>query len=75
MAIKVSVPSSNPRIVSTVATGSKRVTSAKVEQLANVDSTTLEDGYTLVYDEASGKWVAQAISSSLQLENLDGGTY
>jgi len=75
MAIKVSVPSSNPRIVSTVATGSKRVTSAKVEQLANVDSTTLEDGYTLVYDEASGKWIAQAISSSLQLENLDGGTY
>jgi len=75
MAIKVSVPSSNPRIVSTVATGSKRVTSAKVEQLANVDSTTLEDGYTLVYDEASGKWIAQAISSSIQLTNLDGGTY
>lgn len=75
MAIKVSVPSSNPRIVSTVATGSKRVTSAKVEQLANVDSTTLEDGYTLVYDEATGKWVAQAISSSIQLDNLDGGTY
>lgn len=75
MAIKVSVPSSNPRIVSTVATGSKRVTSAKVEQLANVDSTTLEDGYTLVYDEASGKWIAQAISSSIQLDNLDGGTY
>jgi len=75
MAIKVSVPSSNPRIVSTVATGSKRVTSAKVEQLANVDSTTLEDGYTLVYDEATGKWIAQAISSSIQLENLDGGTY
>jgi len=40
-----------------------------------VDSTTLEDGYTLVYDEASGKWIAQAISSSIQLENLDGGTY
>ena len=75
MAIKVSVPSSNPRIVSTVATGSKRVTSAKVEQLANVDSTTLEDGYTLVYDEATGKWIAQAISSSIQLDNLDGGTY
>lgn len=75
MAIKVSVPSSNPRIVSTVATGSKRVTSAKVEQLANVDSTTLEDGYTLVYDEATGKWIAQAISSSIELDNLDGGTY
>jgi len=75
MAIKVSVASSSARVVSTVATGSKRVTSAKVEQLANVDSTTLEDGYTLVYDEASGKWVAQELSSSISLASLDGGTY
>ena len=76
MAIKVSVPSSNPRIVSTVATGSKRVTSAKVEQLANVDvSEGLEDGYTLVYDEASGKWVAQELSTYIDLVSLDGGTY
>jgi hypothetical protein len=77
MAIKVSVPSSNPRIVSTVATGSKRVTSAKIEQLANIDTTTngLENGYTLVYDEDTGKWVAQELSSSISLETLDGGTY
>jgi hypothetical protein len=76
--VKVSVPSSNPRLVSTVATGSKRVTSAKVEQLANVDSTDgLQDGYTLIYDESSGKWVAQElnISAALELEFLDGGTY
>ena len=76
MAIKVSVPSSNPRLVSTVATGSKRVTSAKVEQLANVDvGEGLEDGFTLVYDEASGKWIAQELSTSIDLVNLDGGTY
>lgn len=75
MAIKVSVPSSSRRIVSTVATGSKRVTSAKVEQLANVDSTGLEDGYTLVYDEASGKWVARELSAEVSIVNLDGGTY
>ena len=76
MAIKVSVPSSNPRLVSTVATGSKRVTSAKVEQLANVDvGEGLEDGYTLVYDEASGKWIAQELSTSIDLVSLDGGTY
>jgi len=75
MAIKVSVPSSNPRLVSTVATGSKRVTSAKVEQLANVDSTTLEDGYTLVYDETTGKWVAQAQETIVDIDSLDGGTY
>ena len=76
MAIKVSVSSSNPRIVSTVATGSKRVTSAKVEQLANVDITAgIDDGDTLVYDQASGKWVAKEISSIVQQGDIDGGTY
>lgn len=77
MAIKVSVPSSNPRIVSTVATGSKRVTSAKIEQLANVDIVTngLEDGYTIIYDEATGKWVSKELSAEVTLTSLDGGTY
>mgnify|MGYP000267931361 FL=1 len=76
MAIKVSVPSSNPRIVSTVATGSKRVTSAKVEQLANVDITAgIEDGDTLVYDEASGKWIAKELSAIVRQGDIDGGTY
>ena len=76
MAIKVSVGSSNPRIVSTVATGSKRVTSAKVEQLANVDITAgIEDGDTLVYDEATGKWIAKELSAIVQQGDIDGGTY
>jgi len=76
MAIKVSVPSSNPRIVSTVATGSRRVTSAKVEQLANVDITAgIEDGDTLIYDEATGKWIAKEISAIVQQGDIDGGTY
>lgn len=79
MAIKVSIPSSSSssRVISTVTTGSKKVTNAKVEQLANIDTETngLEDGYTLVYDEDTGKWVAQELSSSITLETLDGGTY
>lgn len=76
MAIKVSVASSNPRIVSTVATGSKRVTSAKVEQLANVDITAgIEDGDTLVYDEATGKWIAKELSAIVRQGDIDGGTY
>jgi len=76
MAIKVSVPSQK-KIVSTAVTGSQRVTSAKLEQLANVDTTTngLEDGYTLIYDEDTGKFVAQELSSTVVLETLDGGTY
>ena len=79
MSIKVSIPSSSSssRVISTVTTGSKKVTNAKVEQLANIDTETngLEDGYTLVYDEDTGKWVAQELSSSITLETLDGGTY
>ena len=75
MAIKVSVPSKT-KIVSTAVTGTKRVTSAKLEQLANVDvSGGLQDGYTLVYDEDTGKFVAQELSTSVQLEVLDGGSY
>lgn len=77
MAIKVSIPSSTSRLTTTLVSGSRKVTSAKVEQLANVDTTTngLEDGYTIVYDEATGQWVSQELSSTVQLASLDGGTY
>lgn len=77
MAIKVSVGTSSPRLISTVATGSQRTTGAKVEQLANVDTTVngLEDGFTIVYDEDSGKWVTQAVSAVADISSLDGGTY
>lgn len=79
MAIKVSVPSSGSsvRLGTTVTTGSKKVTSANVEQLNNVDTTTngLEDGFTIVYDVETGKWVTRAISAVADITSLDGGTY
>lgn len=73
MATRVTVPVRNTRVVTAVTTGSQRVTSANLQQLANVDIVTngLEDGYTIVYDEGTGKWVAQAST----VGNLDGGTY
>jgi predicted ribonuclease YlaK len=75
MAIKVTVPNTKT-VVTSVATGSQKVTSAKLEQLANVDTTDgLEDGYTLVYDEDTGKFKAQPLSASVQLTILDGGTF
>jgi hypothetical protein len=76
-AIKVSIPSTNTRLTTTVASGSKIVSGARIEQLANVDTTTnwLEDGYTIVYDEDTGKWVSQQLSAAVQVDNLDGGTY
>jgi len=76
MAIKVSVPSSNTRVTTSIQTNSKITTSARVEQLSNVDITGgLEDGYTIVYDQETGKWVAQELNSSVVVASLDGGTY
>lgn len=91
MAIKVSIPSSSSgskvtipstsagRVITNTTTNSKQVTSAKVEQLANIDvSGGLEDGYTLVYDQPTGKWVAQILEATLDqagITSLDGGTY
>lgn len=77
MAIKVSTTRGATKVsVNTVNTGSQRVTSASLQQLTNVDTSAgLEDGYTLVYDEDTGKWVAQELSSSVSLASLDGGTY
>lgn len=78
MAIKVSATRGATKVsVNTVNTGSQRVTSASLQQLSNVDTSVngLQDGYTLVYDEDTGKWVAQELSSSVSLDVLDGGTY
>lgn len=76
MAIKVSVPSSNSRVTTSIQTNSRVTTSARVEQLSNVDITGgLEDGYTIVYDQETGKWVAQELNSSVVVASLDGGTY
>jgi hypothetical protein len=93
MAIKITIPSSvspkitiptsvsSNRVITNTTNNSKQVTSAKVEQLANIDiSNGLQDGYTLVYDEPTGKWVAQQIefdigADQFNLESLDGGTY
>lgn len=45
-----------------------------VQGLSNVVSTDLQDGYTLVYDAAQNKWVAQQVSGET-IQSVDGGTY
>jgi hypothetical protein len=45
-----------------------------VQGLKNVVSTDLQDGYTLVWDETSSKWVTQQIDGG-QIASVDGGTY
>ena len=48
-------------------------TGGTLQSLSNVDSTDLQDGYTLIYDTATNKWVAQPISAGVAA--VDGGTY
>jgi hypothetical protein len=43
-----------------------------LEELNNIEADGLEDGYTLVYDAAQEKWVAQAVEG---INVIDGGTF
>lgn len=45
-----------------------------VQGLSNVNSTDLQDGYTLIYDSDTNKWVTQAITGT-EVASIDGGTY
>tara|TARA_R110000868_G_scaffold12505_11_gene59763 strand:+ start:921 stop:1166 length:246 start_codon:yes stop_codon:yes gene_type:complete len=61
------------------ATGSITVTKStggKLQSLADVNTTNLEDGYTIIYDTTTNKWVSQAITlGTVSVTNVDGGTY
>jgi hypothetical protein len=67
-----STPNSS-RSVNIVTSNSKQVTSTAIGQLQGVDVSDVEDGYTLLYNEASGNWEASPFAASLG--NLDGGTF
>lgn len=71
---KVKLSAGNPRIGTAIKNDSRVTTATKVETLSNVDiSGGLEDGYTIVYDDDTGKWIAQELATSVM--QLDGGTY
>jgi hypothetical protein len=58
------------------ATGSITVnksTGGKLQSLTDVVTTGLQDGYTIIYNTSTNKWVAQPISASALA--VDGGTY
>lgn len=48
--------------------------SAKLENLSNVVVDELQNGYTLVFNSAIGKWEA-APAEEINLGTIDGGTY
>lgn len=52
----------------------KKPGALNLESLQNVNSSNLQDGYTLVYDSETGKWVAQQVNGDT-ISVVSGGTY
>ena len=86
MAVKVNVGTGQAKVVAKVpgssgtsvstTTASRVTTATGLTNLSDVNSTDLEDGYTLVWDEDTGKWIAQAIGDvSANVTAIDGGTF
>lgn len=48
-------------------------TGGRLQSLTDVVTTDLQDGYTIIYDTTTNKWVAQPISAGVAA--VDGGTY
>lgn len=51
----------------------KKATDITLQSLNNINASDLQDGYTLIYDAQSAKFVTQPIESVALL--VDGGTY
>lgn len=52
----------------------KRAPDLTLESLKDVVTTDLNDGYTILYDADSDKWIASPVDD-LAITSLDGGTY
>lgn len=52
----------------------KRADNLNIDNLQDVVTTDLQDGYTLVYNVTTDKWVSQPVSN-VTLSAVDGGTY
>lgn len=48
-------------------------TGGRLQSLSDVVTTDLQDGYTIIYDTTTNKWVAQPISAGVAA--VDGGIY
>ena len=48
-------------------------TGGTLQSLSNVVTTDLQDGYTLIYDTATNKWVSQPVTAGVAA--VDGGIY
>lgn len=52
----------------------KKTGDITVQGLSNVVSTDLQDGYTLIYDSETNKWITQNVGN-VTIAAVDGGVY
>ena len=70
--LKVNVGLGSARVVTTQTTSALVGTS--LDDLSSVNTSGVQDGYTLVYDSSTSKWVAQVLTASAPT-TIDGGTF
>ena len=76
MGVKVTIGTSTNRVVTSTTSQSKTQTSTTLDGLEGVDTSGVQNGYTLVYDSNNGKWEAAPASNlSVNVPAIDGGTF
>ena len=51
----------------------RKSTGGTLTSLGDVNTASLQDGYTLIYDSETNKWISQSVTSSVI--SVDGGRY
>tara|TARA_B100000131_G_scaffold215796_1_gene207447 strand:- start:33 stop:284 length:252 start_codon:yes stop_codon:yes gene_type:complete len=73
---KVTVSLGSARVVTSATPQSQFATSTTLENLSGVDTTGVQNGYTLVYDSTSGNFQAKPASDvAANVTAIDGGTF
>ena len=73
---KVTASLGSARVVTSATPQSQFATSTTLENLSGVDTTGVQNGYTLVYDSTSGNFQAKPASDvAANVTAIDGGTF
>ena len=73
---KVTVKLGSSRVVTSAASASQITTATSLDNLLGIDLTSVQNGYTLVYDATSGNFQAKPASEVAQnVSAIDGGTF
>lgn len=74
--ISVTTSLGSTRVVTSTTTQSAIATATTIDNLNGIDTSSKQNGYTLVYDGASGNWQAKPASSvAASITAIDGGTF